>query len=56
MGPLSGDTAFGEWRIASESKLAQLAVARSAPPWAVSLRNRQKKGPVPRRLMAGTGP
>ena len=28
----------------------------SAPPWTSSLANRQKKGPVPRRVVAGTGP
>ena len=31
-------------RADSERKLAQLAVARSAPPWAVTLCTRHKKG------------
>ena len=54
--PIGGDASFEERGAASERKLARLAVARSAPPWTSSLANRQKKGPVPRRVMAGTGP
>ena len=47
---------FEERGAASERKLARLAAARSASPWNLSLANRQKKGPVPRRVVAGTGP
>ena len=54
--PIGGDASFEERGAASERKLARLAVARSAPPWTSSLANRQKKGPVPRRVVAGTGP
>ena len=42
--PIGGDASFEERRAASEHKLARLAVARSAPPWFVSLTNRHKKG------------
>ena len=40
----------------SERKLARLAVARSAPPWAVTLCTRHKKGADLRCVMAGADP
>ena len=54
--PIGGDASFEERRAASERKLARLAMAPRAPPWTSSLANRQKKRPVPCRVMAGTGP
>ena len=44
--PIGGDASFEERRAASERKLARLAVARSAPPWVMTLCTRQKKGPT----------
>ena len=44
--PIGGDASFEERGADSERKLAQLAVARSAPPWAVTLCTRIKKGPT----------
>ena len=54
--PIGGDASFEERRVASERKFERLAVARSIPPWVVALTNRNKKRPIPRRLVAGTGP
>ena len=54
--PIGGDASFEERGAASERKLARLAVARSAPPWFVSLTNRHKKGADLCRVMAGAGP
>ena len=51
-----GDASFEERRAASERKLARLAVARSAPPWAGALTKRHKKGADLRRVMAGADP
>ena len=51
--PIGGDASFEERGAAGERKLARLAVARSAPPWTSSLANRQKKRPVPRRMVRG---
>ena len=47
---------FEERGAASERKLARLAVARSAPPWAGALTKRHKKGADLRRVMAGADP
>ena len=47
---------FEERGAASERKLAQLAVAQSAPPWAVTLCTRHKKGADLRCVMAGADP
>ena len=54
--PIGGDASFEERRAASERKIAQLAAARSAPPWVVALTNRHKKGADLRRVMAGADP
>ena len=54
--PIGGDVSFEERGADSERKLAQLAVAQSAPPWAVTLCTRHKKGADLRRVMAGADP
>ena len=54
--PIGGDASFEERGADSERKLAQLAVARSAPPWAVTLCTRHKKGADLRCVMAGADP
>ena len=54
--PIGGDASFEEQRAASERKLAQLAVARSAPPWVVALTNRHKKGADLRCVVAEADP
>ena len=54
--PIGGDASFEERGADSERKLARLAVARSAPPWAVTLCNRHKKGADLRCVMAGADP
>ena len=54
--PIGGDASFEERGANSERKLAQLTVARSAPPWAVTLCTRHKKGADLRRVMAGADP
>ena len=54
--PIGGDASFEERGASSERKLARLAVARSAPPWVVSLTNRHKKGADLCRVMAEADP
>ena len=53
---IGGDESFEGRGAASERKLARLAVARSAPPWLVSLTNRHKKGVGLCRVMAEADP
>ena len=54
--PIGGDASFEERGAARGRKLARLAVARSAPPWTLSLANRHKKGVDLCRVMAEADP
>ena len=54
--PIGGDASFEERGADSERKIERLAVARSATTMGATLTNQNKKRPIPRRVVAGTGP
>ena len=55
--PIGGDASFEERRVASERKFERSGGGAKRPAMGCcSDQPEQKKGPIPRRLVAGTGP